>query len=297
MGSPVEAELAKKATRTRAKTAKAAKKRTAAGKKTAARRATTRTAGTKKAAARSKPARRTTKRAAARKKTAVRTSTKGRTTRVAQRVTSRTARRKTAARAASTRQQRREETPPQPSALAAAATVIRGTVAGALAAVTGRLRGSNSEPDAIELLEREHRRFEDLLKQGEETTERARTGRRELLDTLTAALNAHELMEEQVLYPALQSHPQARDIVLEGYQEHHVADVIVKELHEVATDDEQWAAKFKVLKENIEHHIQEEEGEMFRVARGIFSREELQELAARMLALRADRKEHDTATA
>ena len=124
------------------------------------------------------------------------------------------------------------------------------------------------------------------MKQGEETTERARTTRRELLATLTAELNAHELLEEKILYPALQSHPEARDIVLEGYEEHHVADLIVNELHQVATNDEQWGAKFKVLKESLEHHIKEEEGEMFKTARGIFSREELQALAERMLALR-----------
>ena len=52
-------------------------------------------------------------------------------------------------------------------------------------------------------------------------------------------------------------------IVLEGFQEHHVADIIVKELHQVAKDNEQWGAKFKVLKESLEHHIQEEEGEIF----------------------------------
>jgi hemerythrin-like domain-containing protein len=93
-------------------------------------------------------------------------------------------------------------------------------------------------------------------------------------------------MEEKVLYPALQSHPQARDVVLEGYQEHHVADLILEELLAVATDNEEWGAKFKVFKENIEHHIQEEEGELFPAARRIFSREELSELATRMLALR-----------
>ena len=149
----------------------------------------------------------------------------------------------------------------------------------------GRAEAS-AKADAIELLLREHRRFEQLLKEGEETTERARKGRRELLATLTSELNAHELMEEKVLYPALQSHPQAREIVLEGYEEHHVADLIVAELQQVATNDEQWGAKFKVLKENIEHHIQEEEGEMFRTARGLFSREELLALADRMRALR-----------
>ena len=137
-----------------------------------------------------------------------------------------------------------------------------------------------SKPDAIEVLEREHRHFEALLREGEETTERARATRRELLATLTADLTAHELMEEKVLYPALQAHPQAREVVLEGFEEHHVADLIANELREVATNDEAWGAKFKVLKENIEHHIKEEEGNMFRLARGIFSREELRLLAA-----------------
>jgi hypothetical protein len=200
----------------------------------------------------------------------------------------RTARKKSAARAAATRRRRTKPAPPKSSRIKAVASAVRGTVAGAAAAVSKRLRGAKSEPDAIELLEAEHRRFEQLLAQGEETTDRARKTRRELLTTLTDALNAHELMEEKVLYPALQSHPQARDIVLEGYEEHHVADLIVKELHEVATDDEAWGAKFKVLKENIEHHIEEEEGEMFRTARGIFSRDELRELAERMRAVRGN---------
>lgn len=164
-------------------------------------------------------------------------------------------------------------------------TLVRGAVAGAVASV-GRALGDDEQLDAIELLEREHRELEGLLGEGEETTERARKTRRQLLDRLTGLLEAHELMEEKILYPALKSHPQARDIVLEGYEEHHVADLIVKELHEVATDDEVWGAKFKVLKENVEHHIKEEEGEMFRLARGIFSREELRDLAAKMVAIR-----------
>jgi hypothetical protein len=175
----------------------------------------------------------------------------------------------------------------KPSTLSTSATFARGIVAGAVATVARKMPGGEAAPDAIELLEREHRRFEDLLKQGEETTERARSTRRELLKTLTAELNAHELMEEKVLYPALQAHPQAREIVLEGYQEHHVADLIVQELHDVATNDEVWGAKFKVLKESLEHHIKEEEGNMFRLARGIFARQELRMLAARMLKIRA----------
>jgi hypothetical protein len=201
-------------------------------------------------------------------------------------VATKTARKKTAARSAAVRRRRERKPPPKPSKLSVAGTALRGIVAGAVATVSSKVARGASKPDAIEILEREHRRFEALLKQGEETTERARATRRELLASLTADLNAHELMEEKVLYPALQAHPQAREIVLEGFEEHHVADLIVNELREVATNDEAWGAKFKVLKESIEHHIEEEEGNMFRLARGIFSREELRLLAARMLKIR-----------
>ncbi len=176
----------------------------------------------------------------------------------------------------------------KPSRIGAAATVIRGAFAGGLAAVTDRLPWTGGNLDAIGYLERDHRRFEELLKRGEDSTERAVKSRTDLLDTLTAELNAHELVEEKILYPALKRHPEAKDIVLEGYEEHHVADLIVKELHSLAKDDEKWGPKFKVLKESLEHHIQEEEGEMFRTARGIFSREELFEMGARMARMKAE---------
>jgi hypothetical protein len=171
--------------------------------------------------------------------------------------------------------------------MSSAANAARGAMAGVVAGVTQRLPWTSSEPDALTMLEADHRRLEDLLKEGEDTTERAVGRRTDLLNTITAELNLHELIEEKVLYPALKQHPQAREIVLEGYQEHHVADLIVQELHALARDNEQWGAKFKVLKENIEHHIQEEEGEMFRTARGVFSREDLQALGARMAAMKA----------
>ena len=200
--------------------------------------------------------------------------------------TARTAKKKTAARSAASRKRRERKPPPKPSTLSKAATVVRGTVAGAVASVIRRMPGASDTPDAIQILEREHRHFEELLKQGEDTTDRARATRRELLAALTADVNAHELMEEKVLYPALQEDPRAREIALEGFEEHHVADLIAKELSAIAPNDETWGAKFKVLKENIEHHIKEEERLMFPLARGIFSREELRALGARMLKVR-----------
>lgn len=139
--------------------------------------------------------------------------------------------------------------------------------------------------DAVKLLEKDHRRFERLLEQGEKTTERAGKGRREILRTLAAEIVAHERKEEKILYPALKRHPDARDIVLEGYQEHHVADVLVRELKAMKTDDERWGAKFKVLKESLEHHIEEEESDMFKKARTALGRDRLDQLGRRMQSL------------
>ena len=199
-----------------------------------------------------------------------------------------TARRKTAARAAASRAAKKKPATRRPSRLKTAATAVRGAVAGAVAAVSNRLPWTSGEDDALALLEKDHRRFEQLLKQGEDTTENAVKSRTGLLATITTELNLHELIEEKVLYPALKLHPEAKDIVLESFQEHHVADVIVNELQSVDVSDEKWGAKFKVLKENIEHHIQEEEGEMWRTARAVFSQDELRQLGARMAKMKAE---------
>jgi len=140
--------------------------------------------------------------------------------------------------------------------------------------------------NALTLLMDDHRAMKKLLNRGEETTERAVKTRHELLDRVTTELRAHEKIEEDILYPALKEHPKAKDIVLEGYQEHHVADLLIRELHETDVTDERWGAKFKVLKEGIEHHIEEEEGDMFKKARDIFTGAELNELGNRMEALK-----------
>ncbi|HEY7500086.1 MAG TPA: hemerythrin domain-containing protein [Vicinamibacterales bacterium] len=165
--------------------------------------------------------------------------------------------------------------------------MLKGAVAGAVATVSDKLPWFSTAPDAITLLEADHRELETLLKEGEETTERAVKGRTDLLRTLTTALNIHEMLEERVLYPALEKYHETKAIVLEGFEEHHVADVILKELHALRRSHQQWGAKFKVLKENIEHHIKEEERVMFRSARAVMDRDALRQLGAKMAAMKA----------
>jgi len=177
--------------------------------------------------------------------------------------------------------------PARASAFTATAQAVGRTLGRAASALAARVRPGAGTGDAIDLLEAEHRELEALLAEGEKTTARAGGRRRELLAAITDALTPHELIEEKVMYPALKSHVEARDIVLEGYQEHHVADVVLRELHGLPTSDERWGAKFKVFKENIEHHIEEEEGHMFKTARSVLSRQQLEALGTRMRRMKA----------
>jgi hemerythrin-like domain-containing protein len=140
--------------------------------------------------------------------------------------------------------------------------------------------------NAITMLTEDHREVEKLLDELEPTTERGVKTRLELFEKIKSALTVHEAIEEEIFYPALREHPKAKDIVLEGYEEHNVVDSIMSELERLPVDDETWGAKAKVMIENLRHHIEEEEGEMFPTARKVFDAEELTELGERMAARR-----------
>ncbi len=140
--------------------------------------------------------------------------------------------------------------------------------------------------NAIDLLTKDHKHLKALL--NKTVKAKGDEKREELIETLRSELVAHERMEEEVFYPPLRDNKKTHDIVLEGYQEHHVADLILDELLELPTDSEMWEPKVKVLKENIEHHIEEEEDEMFKKARKVFSDEQLEDLGTRMEAVKRE---------
>ena len=138
--------------------------------------------------------------------------------------------------------------------------------------------------NAISLLEEDHRKMKKLLSDLESTTERGVKTREELFATVKEELTIHETIEEEIFYPALKEHPKTKEITLEAYEEHHVVDMVMAEIEGIPYDDERWGAKFKVMKENIEHHIEEEENEMFKQARQAFEESELEALGERMKA-------------
>lgn len=138
--------------------------------------------------------------------------------------------------------------------------------------------------DAIELIKADHEKLRSLLDRAEKA--KSEDSREDLLDALRAELKPHERMEEQIFYPALEKFKEAKEIVLEGVEEHHVADLIMEELSSTPIGSDVWTAKLKVLKENIEHHLEEEEGEMFDDARKLLDKQQLEALGERMAAFK-----------
>jgi hypothetical protein len=138
--------------------------------------------------------------------------------------------------------------------------------------------------DAMSLLKEDHEKVKKILGELESTTERGVKTREELFTKVKEELVVHEAIEEEIFYPALKEYSKTKEIALEGYEEHHVVDTVMAEIEGVAYDDEKWGAKFKVMKENLEHHIEEEEGEMFKQARQVFDEDELAQLGESMLA-------------
>jgi hemerythrin superfamily protein len=136
--------------------------------------------------------------------------------------------------------------------------------------------------NAIDLLLADHEKVRKLLEQLDKTTERGIQTRQDLFKRVKDELTVHEIIEEEIFYPSLKQHPKAKEIVLEGYEEHNVVDMLMGELSDLPVDDETWGAKFTVMKENIEHHVEEEEGEMFAKARQVFSNAELDALGRAM---------------
>jgi hemerythrin-like domain-containing protein len=133
--------------------------------------------------------------------------------------------------------------------------------------------------DAIQLLTDDHRRVKSMLAELAKAEGKARE---ETFGRLADAMGVHELIEELIFYPALRDHPRAKDLVLESYVEHDVVDRLMGELQKTKPDDELWAAKCQVMSENIEHHIEEEESELFKKARQVFDEDELERLGRDM---------------
>ena len=134
---------------------------------------------------------------------------------------------------------------------------------------------------ATDLLKRQHKSVKALFKKIEKT-EDARQ-RRRMLDEIAKSLEGHTVIEEEIFYPAVRGleSRKAEEMVLEAFEEHHVVKLVLAELPRVNPEDERFEAKMTVLSELVEHHADEEEKEMFKLAQKL-GKDELESLGEQM---------------
>lgn len=143
--------------------------------------------------------------------------------------------------------------------------------------------------DIFELLKKDHERvlgiFEEL-EEAEGETAAAQDGKQDkLFGRLKQELWFHMNGEEEVFYPALENEEETRSVILESIEEHHVVRVLLEELDKIPKN-ECWVAKLSVLRENVRHHIDKEEGDVFQEAQEILSEDRVRELGRRMAEYR-----------
>jgi iron-sulfur cluster repair protein YtfE (RIC family) len=146
---------------------------------------------------------------------------------------------------------------------------------------------------AIDLLEEDHEKVKHLLEQLTDTTERALKKRRELLDKLEQELHLHTTVEEEIFYPAFRNggNGQHGKMYFEALEEHRaVTELVLPDLKKTDPGSEKFSGRAKVLKELIEHHIEEEESEMFPEARDVLDKQALDTLGGQMEARRKELK-------
>ena len=137
--------------------------------------------------------------------------------------------------------------------------------------------------DPVKLLTKQHREVEALFKKIEKTEDAE--GRKEIMERIKQSLELHTMLEEEHFYPAIRGleTKKAEEMILEAYEEHHVVKLVLAELPRVDPEDERFEAKMTVLKELIEHHVEEEEEEMFKLAKKL-DKEDLEAVGDRMAA-------------
>ena len=119
------------------------------------------------------------------------------------------------------------------------------------------------------ILKKDHDKVDEILQQLKATTEKQPKKRESLLAKLQEEWIPHMRGEEKLFFPLLKEHLQSRDKSMEAVEEHHVAEMVFSELNSMPKDDEKWGAKLSVMQELIEHHVEEEEGEIFELAREV----------------------------
>ncbi|HXH55225.1 MAG TPA: hemerythrin domain-containing protein [Gammaproteobacteria bacterium] len=141
--------------------------------------------------------------------------------------------------------------------------------------------------NAIDILLQDHAEIKKVLKSITESKNTALKSRKTLMTKLSDLIKVHTTLEEKLVYPLTLKNRSLEKLTREAYEEHNAVDMLLKKALKVEVNDPSWLAKFKVIKENLEHHIdKEEEQKMFPALKKILPKQDLEEIGDKMLILK-----------
>jgi len=142
----------------------------------------------------------------------------------------------------------------------------------------------SKEQDAIGLLVADHAAVKKLFAQKEQLSKRDGEKKIQVFSEIHNALEVHATIEEEIFYPAVKKarSEHVKDEVREGYEEHKQIKTLLTQIASIRPTNEGYDMKIKVLKEDVEHHVKDEEGEMFPDAKKFLGERRLRELGAEL---------------
>jgi iron-sulfur cluster repair protein YtfE (RIC family) len=133
----------------------------------------------------------------------------------------------------------------------------------------------------IELLKEDHKKVAELFAKVEATDSEKQ--HLQLFEKIKTELEAHTQIEESIFYPVLDQYEELKDLVLEAFEEHKQVKTLIREITALAEGSEKLDAKLKVMGENVEHHVGEEEEEMFPKVEKLIQQQELERMGEEMM--------------
>lgn len=134
--------------------------------------------------------------------------------------------------------------------------------------------------DIYKRIKQDHDKFRDMIEQIKATSDHAGKKRQKLFDTFKLELWSHAKIEEATFYTKLEQKGDTKE-ALEGRNEHHMAGALLDELDTMPSDNPEWSQKFLALSELLDHHMEEEETEFFKLGRKDFTDAEAEDLGDR----------------
>lgn len=145
-----------------------------------------------------------------------------------------------------------------------------------------------------EFLKKDHREVSKLFKKAKKAYASDPQEAFKIFEDIKKELLAHAKAEETVFYTPLKDATQeenidsTEDVTLEGYEEHHMIALLIKELSMLSCFDEAWGAKLNVLSEMVDHHVKEEETDIFKKARAVFTWQQARDICKEMRSLKEE---------